>query len=111
MRLPLLTVVASASFICAACAIGQARNVLVEKDGGVVAMPYTNNSYEEKTNRSRALSLIAAKCGKKYEITREEEVAVGDVEDSVVKNEWSKNTDRTVVKSKKYEYRISYKCQ
>jgi len=89
----------------------QARYVLVEKGSGVISMPVTESSYAERANRDKALSLIAAKCGTHYEITREEEVDVGIVEETVFKNESAEKSNKSVVRGRKCEYRLWYRCQ
>nr|VFJ91784.1 MAG: hypothetical protein BECKLFY1418A_GA0070994_101818 [Candidatus Kentron sp. LFY] len=87
---------------------GQARYVLVEKSGGVVALP------RRESDRSHALYMIRSKCGTQYEIVREEEVEVGEIER--VSNQASNGGNSSVgssviVREKKVEYRISYKCK
>lgn len=90
---------------------GHARNILVEKGSGIVAMPVTENGSEERANREKAVQLIEAKCGKAYEITREEEVDVGVIEDLVMNNAASGPSTKKLVKSRKAEYRLWYRCQ
>jgi len=113
MRFPYLLLASIAPLVLAGCAAatGQARNVLVEKDGGVISMPVTDKRYEERANREKAVALIVAKCGRNYEITREEEVDVGVVEETYLNPETSSKSNKTVVKSRKCEYRIWYRCQ
>ncbi len=88
----------------------QARHVLVEKGSGVVAIPISSRSYEERA-RGRAVDLIRDKCGPVYTITREEEVAVADIEEVTVKNELAFNSSKTIVRGKKLEYRLTYVCR
>lgn len=88
----------------------QARHVLVEQGGGVVAIPISSRSYDERA-RSRAIDLIREKCGPVYTITREEEVAVADIEEVTVKNELAFNSSKTIVRGKKLEYRLTYVCR
>lgn len=90
---------------------GQARNVLVEKDGGVVSMPVTDKRYQERANREKAVALMVEKCGNSYEITREEEVDVGVVEETYLNPETTTKSNKTVVKSRKCEYRLWYRCR
>jgi hypothetical protein len=113
MRLASLFPAAIASLTLAGCAMssGQARYVLVEKGSGVVSMPVTDKGYEERANRDKAVSLIAAKCGTRYEITREEEVEVGIVEETVFKNESAEKSNKSVIRGRKSEYRLWYRCQ
>jgi len=96
---------------CIAAGTGQARNILVEKDGGVVSMPVTDKRYEERANREKAAALMAAKCGANYEITREEEVDVGVVEETYLNPESTTKSNKTVVRSRKCEYRLWYRCR
>ncbi len=77
-----------------------------KKGSGVIATPVTNKIYEEHLNREKVTTLIREKCGSKYEIIREEEVAIAEVEEYSVKR-----SDQTVLKSKVRDYRISYICQ
>ena len=104
---------AIALIIIAGCATapGKARNVLVERDGGIVSIPVTDKSYEERANREKARALIMQKCGSKFEITREEEVDVGILEETFVKSDQPATSNKTVVRSKRCEYRIWYRCQ
>ena len=102
--------VSISTMLLAGCVNGQARNVLVERDSGIISIPVTENSREERANREKAAALIAAKCGKKYEITREEEVDIGFVEETFTKNAFSSSSNKTVIKRKKAEYRLWYHC-
>jgi len=113
MRLPSILLAASTLLALAGCAAatGQARYVLVEKGSGVISMPVTDKGYEERANRDKAVSLIVAKCGTRYEITREEEVDVGVVEETVFKNESAEKSNKSVVRGRKNEYRLWYHCQ
>ena len=113
MRLPSLFLAVTASLTLAGCAAvkGQARNVLIEKGGGVISVPVTDKINQERANREKAVALIVQKCGRNYEITREEEVEVGFEEETVVKNELPLNSNKKVVKVKKSDYRIWYRCR
>jgi len=113
MRFPSFLLASLAPLVLAGCvaATGQARNVLVERDGGVIAMPVTDKNYIERANREKSVALMVAKCGRNYEITREEEVEVGVVEETYLNPESSSKSNKTVVKSRKCEYRIWYRCR
>ena len=112
MRFPSILLSSVVTMLCAGCVKGQARNILVERDSGIISMPVTDNSGEERANREKAIRLIELKCnGRKYEITREEEVEVGVVEETVMNGALAGPSSKKLVKSRKAEYRLTYRCQ
>jgi hypothetical protein len=113
MRIPYLLLPLCTLFLIAGCVgiTGHARNILVERDSGIISMPVTENSSQERANRDKARMLMENKCGKNFEITREEEVEVGLVEEMVANNVISGPSTKKLVKSKKAEYRLWYRCQ
>ncbi len=113
MRIPYLLSLSLSMLSIAGCVgiTGHARNILVERDSGIIAMPVTENGSQERANRDKARMLMEAKCGKNFEITREEEVDVGLVEEIVANNAISGPSTKKLVKSKKAEYRLWYRCQ
>jgi hypothetical protein len=89
---------------------GSARQIVVLPGGGVVAV-----SSNSASGREKALALIAGHCRAGYEITREEEVPVGQR----IREETTTDFDRrdrvtstTEYRVRtRYEWRIHYTCR
>lgn len=91
------------------CAIdGTARIVIAEKQGGIISIPVVDDNYKNQNNKRKAFSLMTEKCGGKYEIYKEEEVPIGNIEETII---YQENSRKTVLQTKRYDYRISYRCK
>ena len=88
---------------------GRARMVVIEKGGGVVAVPDTSEAHMEK-----AMTLMREQCRGEVDVYRQEEVPVG----SRVTDETTTSlnifdeieTTREYRVRDKYEWRIFYRC-
>lgn len=94
--------------LCVSC--GGARPVLVEPDGGIVAL--SGNTGKSRTG---ALEIMSEHCPGGYEIIREEEVPVGSrvreetTADLDRKDRITSTTEYTV--RTRYEWWIHYRCR
>jgi hypothetical protein len=88
---------------------GRARMVVIEKGGGVVAVPDTSEAHMKM-----AIALMREQCGGEVDVYRQEEVPVG----SRVTDETTTSfnifdeieTTREYRVRHKYEWRIFYRC-
>ena len=99
---------ASLSFLCVSC--GSARMVMIEKDGGIVAVPGNAEVHMEK-----AMALMKENCGGEVDVYRQEEVPVGSRvtdEATISRNIFDEiETKREYRVRSKYEWRIFYRCK
>ena len=96
------------SLLCGSC--GSARMVMIEKDGGIVAVP--NNS---KAHMEKAMTLMKESCGGEVDVYRQEEVPVGSRvtdEATISRNVFDEiETKREYKVRRKYEWRLFYRCK
>jgi hypothetical protein len=106
LRIVLVAVLAL--FLAGGC--GTARMVVIEKDGGVVAVPDNSEAHMEK-----AMMLMRENCRGEVDVYRQEEVPVGSRvtdETTTSRNIFDEiETTREYRVRRKYEWRIFYRCQ
>lgn len=96
-------------FLCSSCG-GAARQILVLPDSGVIAV-----SSNTQASRAKALELMAGHCPAGFDITREEEVPVGERvreetrTDIDRRDRITSTTDYRV--RTRYEWRMEYTCR
>lgn len=98
------------AFLLSAGGCGNARMILVEPGGGIVAMP---SNYGP--NREKAIELITGRCPGGYDIALEEEVPVGSrvTGEKTTTREFGdeiRTTEEYRVRTR-YEWRIHYRCR
>ena len=88
---------------------GRARMVVIEKDGGVVAVPDSSKMHMEE-----AMALMRENCRGEVDVYRQEEVPVGSRvtdETTTSRNIFDEiETTREYRVRRKYEWRIFYRC-
>ena len=87
---------------------GNARYVMVDNKGGVVALP------RRERDRRQAVYLMRKKCHRGFDIVREAEVETGEVQRTENKASNDNNTatgNSVIIREKKYEYHIYFECK
>lgn len=96
-------------FFCSGCS-GAARQILVLPDGGVIAV-----SSNTEASRAKALDLMASHCPAGFDVTREEEVPVGERVREETRTEIDRRdriTSTTDYRVRtRYEWRMEYTCR
>lgn len=96
-------------FFCWSCG-GAARQILVLPDGGVIAI-----SSNTETGRAKALELMGRHCPAGFDISREEEVPVGERVREETKTDIDRRdriTSTTEYRVRtRYEWRMEYSCR
>lgn len=110
MKLTRISLACALAALLSLSACGGARYVLVEPQGGAVAIPANTSSYRDK-----AMELITDKCPNGFDILREEEFPIG----KRVRRETTERTDlfdtrtreREYTVRTRFEWRIHFRCE